>query len=372
MPPCLFGKPRSGLGCLLCHVCSSMWKDVDRLSQELQRCSRHWICWGLDGPQFLLCARRGRGDQGQCVRHWVVCFSLGDWCIVCSCGKTHRTSLTHVQNNQQPTTPQTPHNPSTPTHTTPAHPHTQHTSQHTPTHPNTPNRTQQNPTTHTKHTKHSNKNNNKQQQQQQQASIPSVPSLCVFPPFTKDLSEQPRTGAAQRRRQRLLRSWRQHEQQSIAAALATSLHHSSRGQRKATAGEEESETKYTAKFRTTPPPQPVLFSPARLRARREAACRPGRAAGATGAGSEAHHGAHRRPCGCCSHGADPRRSCAADSGTAARHPVREPQLVEQLVEVSLDRVVIAGGACRFRATPQWDHPEGYTARVGRCRNTGQG
>ena len=47
---------------------------------------------------------------------------------------------------------------------------------------------------------------------------------------------------------------------SIAAALATSLHHSSRGQRKARAGEEESETKYTAKFRTTPPPQPVLFS----------------------------------------------------------------------------------------------------------------
>ena len=45
-----------------------------------------------------------------------------------------------------------------------------------------------------------------------------------------------------------------------AVALATSLHHSSRGQRKARAGEEESETKYTAKFRTTPPPQLVLFS----------------------------------------------------------------------------------------------------------------
>ena len=44
------------------------------------------------------------------------------------------------------------------------------------------------------------------------------------------------------------------------AALATSLQHSSRGQRQARAGEEESETKYTAKFRTTPPPQPVLFS----------------------------------------------------------------------------------------------------------------
>ena len=65
---------------------------------------------------------------------------------------------------------------------------------------------------------------------------------------------------AQRRKQRRLRSWWRHEQQSIGAALATSLHHSSRGLRKARAGEEESETKYTAKFRTTPPPQPVLFS----------------------------------------------------------------------------------------------------------------
>ena len=45
----------------------------------------------------------------------------------------------------------------------------------------------------------------------------------------------------------------------IAAALATFQHHSSRGQRKARAGEEENETKYTAKFRTTPPPQPELF-----------------------------------------------------------------------------------------------------------------
>ena len=67
------------------------------------------------------------------------------------------------------------------------------------------------------------------------------------------------TGAAQRRKQRRLRSWWRHEQQSIAAALATFQHHSSRGQRKARAGEEESETKYTAKFRTTSPPQPELF-----------------------------------------------------------------------------------------------------------------
>ena len=69
-----------------------------------------------------------------------------------------------------------------------------------------------------------------------------------------DLSEQPRTGAAQRRKQRRLRSWWRHEQQSIAAALATSLHHSSRGQRKARAGEEENEMHYTDKDRKTPPP----------------------------------------------------------------------------------------------------------------------
>ena len=55
--------------------------------------------------------------------------------------------------------------------------------------------------------------------------------------------------AAQRREQRRLRSWWRHEQQSIAAALAT--------RRCTRAGEEESETKYTAKFRTR------LFLPSR-------------------------------------------------------------------------------------------------------------
>ena len=68
------------------------------------------------------------------------------------------------------------------------------------------------------------------------------------------------TGAAQRRKQRRLRLWWRHEQQSVAAALATFQHHSSRGQKTARAGEEESETKYTATlrkmFRTTPPPHP--------------------------------------------------------------------------------------------------------------------
>ena len=52
-----------------------------------------------------------------------------------------------------------------------------------------------------------------------------------------DLSWQPRTGAAQRRRGRRLRAAWRHEQQSIAQALATFTHHSSRGQRTARAGE---------------------------------------------------------------------------------------------------------------------------------------
>ena len=85
----------------------------------------------------------------------------------------------------------------------------------------------------------------KKLQQQQQASLPSVPTVLMRHLFLMDPSEQPVTGAAQRRKQRRLRSWWRHEQQSIAAALATSLHHSSRGQRKVRAGEEESETKYT-------------------------------------------------------------------------------------------------------------------------------
>ena len=68
-------------------------------------------------------------------------------------------------------------------------------------------------------------------------------------------------GAAQRRRGRRLRAALRHERQSIAMALAELTHHTApRGPRMARAGEEESETKYTAKFRATPPPQPVLFS----------------------------------------------------------------------------------------------------------------
>ena len=52
-----------------------------------------------------------------------------------------------------------------------------------------------------------------------------------------DPSWQPVMSAAQRRKQRRLRSWWRHEQQSIAAALATFAHHSApRGQKTARAG----------------------------------------------------------------------------------------------------------------------------------------
>ena len=73
-------------------------------------------------------------------------------------------------------------------------------------------------------------------------------------------------GAAKRRRLRRLRSWWRHEQQTVAAVLATVTHHSFgkvgtthaalRGQKQGTRTEqgEEHELYHTAKFRTTPLP----------------------------------------------------------------------------------------------------------------------
>ena len=63
------------------------------------------------------------------------------------------------------------------------------------------------------------------------------------------------TGSARRRRERRLRSIVRHERMTVAMALAEKLHHSSRGQRMARAGEEDLELHYTAEFRTHPPPQ---------------------------------------------------------------------------------------------------------------------
>ena len=74
-----------------------------------------------------------------------------------------------------------------------------------------------------------------------------------------DPGGQPSRSAAQRRRERRFRFMLRHERMTVAMALAEKLHHSSRGQKMARAGEEESELHYTDKDRKTPPPQPVLF-----------------------------------------------------------------------------------------------------------------
>ena len=89
----------------------------------------------------------------------------------------------------------------------------------------------------------------------------ACPFFLFASPFLMDLSWQPSSGAAQRRRGRRLRAAWRHEQQSIAQALAAFTHHSAlRGPKKARAGEEESEVHHTAEVGKTPPPQPVLFS----------------------------------------------------------------------------------------------------------------
>ena len=89
-------------------------------------------------------------------------------------------------------------------------------------------------------------------------SVPRVPLFAS--PLRMDLSEQPVVGAAQRRRQRRLRSWLRHERMTVAMALAESTHHSSRGQTIARAGVWGREMNYTATIRNPPTPQPELFS----------------------------------------------------------------------------------------------------------------
>ena len=83
------------------------------------------------------------------------------------------------------------------------------------------------------------------------------------------------TRSARRRRERRLRSWLRHEQQSIAAVLATVTHHSFskvgtasgvlRNQKTTTrtGNGEEYETHFTAKIRKTPPPSGPASTSAR-------------------------------------------------------------------------------------------------------------
>ena len=65
--------------------------------------------------------------------------------------------------------------------------------------------------------------------------------------------------AAMRRRQRRLRQFLRHERLSVAMALAEKLHHTSRGQRFARAGEEGREEHDALRRQRPPPPQPELF-----------------------------------------------------------------------------------------------------------------
>ena len=100
-----------------------------------------------------------------------------------------------------------------------------------------------------------------------------------------DPSGQP-LSAVQRRKQRRLRSWWRHEQQLIAAALATSLHHSAlRGQKKARAGEEESES-CTTRPRSGRLPSPAgALQPVRRARRYAVRCSRGASAAGTGGGA---------------------------------------------------------------------------------------
>ena len=65
--------------------------------------------------------------------------------------------------------------------------------------------------------------------------------------------------AAMRWRQRRLRQFLRHERLSVAMALAEKLHHTSRGQRFARAGEEGRKEHYALRRQRPPPPQPELF-----------------------------------------------------------------------------------------------------------------
>ena len=127
------------------------------------------------------------------------------------------------------------------------------------------------------------------------------PFSRVLQIFMAEFSWQPVLGAAQRRRQRRLRSWWRHEQQWIAAALATYSHHSAlRGQKTARAGEEDNEMHFTATFRANPPPQAAgtqYFAMDVDDVPAAGGSRPDRlhdVSGSTGAGTAAHRAADRR------------------------------------------------------------------------------
>ena len=157
------------------------------------------------------------------------------------------------------------------------------------------------------------------------------------------------SGAAKRRRERRLRMHWRHEQLTLRMVLATVEHHSHgapRGQTTATRTRAEERETYSAPRRQEPArshhKHAVLHVGRRVRAGvGVAADQSGRAAGASGAASEAHHGAVWRTA---SHGAEDRRPLCSPAGDRSAQDLKpflsssssgfpEPQVAEQVVEV---------------------------------------
>ena len=138
----------------------------------------------------------------------------------------------------------------------------------------------------------------------------SIPISFVFAPVTMDVSGQPSTRAAQRP---LVVATRAAVDRCVPGHVYPPLIPTGTEEGQGRGGGERVELHGQGPENSSSPAGALQH--VRRRARREAACQPGRAAGAAGADPAAHRGA---ACRNCSHGADPRRSCAAASGPAGR------------------------------------------------------
>ena len=93
-----------------------------------------------------------------------------------------------------------------------------------------------------------------------QAVYPKSALVCVTCcEWTSAISPFQGAAAAQRRRQRRLRSRLRHERTTVAMALAERTHHSPRGQKNARAREWGHEMRYTATILDPSTPQPVFL-----------------------------------------------------------------------------------------------------------------
>ena len=157
--------------------------------------------------------------------------------------------------------------------------------------------------THTSH-------NNNRYRQVARCSSCVGDRLCMA-----ETSWRPVMGAAQRRRQRRLRSWHGHEQQIARIALATFAHHSAlRGQKRTRAREEDNEVHFTATILANPPHQPELFS---LYEEEPGGRRPASLAEPPGPQERIQRRTVEQPAELAP---DPRCSCSADGRTAGGQP----------------------------------------------------